>query len=370
MSDEIENLIEAEVVDPALFNEVVIFGTDWTTETIDIQMKKGNILLNPKFQRRIAWKEERKSQFIESLIFGVPVPQILLSQRSDGKYIVLDGKQRLTAIEDFFSGELALRGMTLDTSLAGLTIEELKMQYNDYYTLFCNRPIRTTVIKNCKHESILHQIFLRVNTGSVPLSPQELRQALHPGPFVDFANEFTSISKPLFGMLGLQEPDYRMRDVDIFVRSMAFYFYSPEYTGNMGPFLDSSCEKLNKRWATDEQSIRETAEEFNKAIIFTQEAFEEKNSFRVWSNKNYNRTINRAVVDIMAYYFMIPSLREVLRDRREQLVTSFKEVSINPDFSKAVGFSTNSSNAVKARFSIWGTKLKAIAPEVKFDIPF
>jgi Protein of unknown function DUF262 len=78
----------------------VVTGTDWTTETVVSQLKRGNIQLDPRFQRRDAWKRDRKSRFIESLIVGLPIPQIVLaeSKRERGRFIVLDGKQRLLSI--------------------------------------------------------------------------------------------------------------------------------------------------------------------------------------------------------------------------------------------------------------------------------
>src|SRR6478735_6597778 len=82
----------------------VVSGTDWTTETIVSQLKRGNIQLNPRFQRRDAWKLDRKSRFIESLIVGLPIPQIVLAESKSerGKFIVLDGKQRLLSIVQYW----------------------------------------------------------------------------------------------------------------------------------------------------------------------------------------------------------------------------------------------------------------------------
>lgn len=365
-----ENISDSDVVDPKLFNEVVVFGTDWTTETIDLQITKGNISLNPGFQRRIAWLDDRKSQFIESLIFGVPVPQILLAQNQSGKYIVLDGKQRLTAITEFFTGKFSLTGIKLDERLNGVSFEKLRTDFEEYYLHLTNRPIRTTVIRNCKHDSILHQIFLRVNTGSVPLSPQELRQALHPGEYVKFANEFTAQSKLLMAMLNLAEPDYRMRDVDIFVRSLAIFYFNSDYTGSMGVFLDSSCSKLNKKWNSDEAKIRDQAKEFENAISFTQECFGEQNAFRIWSGSSYNRIINRAVVDIMIYYFMNPQIRKSLNNKKGEIQELFKKVSQEKDFLKAVSFSTNSSVSMRTRFNLWGQALKTLDQNLPVNIPF
>ena len=55
-------------IDLSKFNQAVIWGTDWTTETMARQLEKGNIDLNPSFQRRDAWSEQEKSRLIESLI--------------------------------------------------------------------------------------------------------------------------------------------------------------------------------------------------------------------------------------------------------------------------------------------------------------
>jgi hypothetical protein len=58
----------------------VVSATDWTTETVVSQLSRGNIQLNPRFQRRDAWKRDRKSRFIESLIVGLRIPQIVLAE--------------------------------------------------------------------------------------------------------------------------------------------------------------------------------------------------------------------------------------------------------------------------------------------------
>ena len=83
----------------------VLWGTDWTAETIVSQIEKGKIDLNPKFQRRDAWDDKRKSTFIESLICGFPIPQIILAEgkTKNDPYIVIDEKQRLISLRRFFA---------------------------------------------------------------------------------------------------------------------------------------------------------------------------------------------------------------------------------------------------------------------------
>ena len=82
-----------------------LWSTDWTTETIVSQLDRGNIDLGPSFQRRYAWRDNRQSLFIESLILGLPIPQLILaeSKAKKGSYIVIDGKQRLLTIRRFIT---------------------------------------------------------------------------------------------------------------------------------------------------------------------------------------------------------------------------------------------------------------------------
>src|SRR4051812_40543222 len=56
---------EVQVGDAARRNPAVLHATDWTAETIISQLKRGNIVLNPSFQRRDAWSRKHKSRFIE-----------------------------------------------------------------------------------------------------------------------------------------------------------------------------------------------------------------------------------------------------------------------------------------------------------------
>src|SRR5437763_16553657 len=86
---------------------VVVAARDWTVDTIVQQVKEGNIDLDPAFQRRNAWRDDRRSRLIESFILGFPVPQIVLAEnpRQRRSYIVIDGKQRLLTIAGLYLAE-------------------------------------------------------------------------------------------------------------------------------------------------------------------------------------------------------------------------------------------------------------------------
>jgi Protein of unknown function DUF262 len=205
----------------ASMSSAVVWGTDWTAATIADQLRRETISLAPAFQRRDAWTDERKSRFIESLIMGLPIPQIVLAEqiKAKGKFIVIDGKQRLLSLSKFTGIGLAtdqqaltLKGLKLWESLNGHTFADLNSdsKFADLLSAFENQSIRTVVIRGWKNEEVLYTIFHRLNTGSLPLSPQELRQALHPGPFLNFAADFSENNRSLRTMLGLTRPDFRM----------------------------------------------------------------------------------------------------------------------------------------------------------------
>jgi hypothetical protein len=188
------------------FGDAVLWSTDWTTEVIVSQLKKGNIELSPSFQRRDAWGPERKSKFIESLILGLPIPQIILAERKDkkGSYLVIDGKQRLLSIRQFCAqkndddfDQLLLNGADIISNINGKSYFEMSIdaKLSSLITAFENQSIRTVIIRAWPNQEFLYTVFLRLNGGSLPLSPQELRQALNPGSFIDYADKI-SIDSP------------------------------------------------------------------------------------------------------------------------------------------------------------------------------
>ena len=132
---------------------------------------------------------------------------------------MIDGKQRLLSLAQFASrgdnefDPFRLSGLKIREDLNGKSLEDLELdpRLDDDLTSLENQTIRTVVIRNWSDEDFLYTVFLRLNTGSVQLSPQELRQALHPGAFSAFADRYSINSEKLRRLLGLEKPDFRMR---------------------------------------------------------------------------------------------------------------------------------------------------------------
>lgn len=353
------------------FSEAVLWATDWTTETIISQLKKGNIELSPNFQRRDAWGADRKSRFIESAILGLPIPQIILAERKDkrGSYIVIDGKQRLLSIRQFCVLDdddvfqpLKLKSLKILDDLNGKKYSDItsQMDFFRYQSAFENQSIRTVIIRNWPNQNFLYTVFLRLNTGSLPLSPQELRQALNAGAFTSFADSFSAETQQIRNALRIKKPDYRMRDVEVVVRYFAFKNFIESYTGNLKDFLDKTCESLNEEFESNNINILNQAENLKSAIDVTFEIFGQ-NAFNKFSDGKYTGVFNRPVFDIMSYYFSIPEIREEALNYKDNVVKLFEDLCTNDiDFLKSLETSTKNVEPTAKRYSEWGKGLKLL----------
>jgi hypothetical protein len=365
--DVTESEDDLQSVDPSMLGQAVVFGTDWTAATLIDQLRRENIRLDPIFQRRDAWNAQRKSRFIESIVLGLPIPQIVLAEAKDdkGTFLVIDGKQRLLSLQQFAGigvvppqEPLVLKDLKFRPELNDRSYEGLKKdtKLRNHLNAFENQPIRTVVVKNWQKEDVLYLIFHRLNSESLPLSPQELRQALHPGPFLRFAADYTLAVGGIHRVLGITKPDFRMRDVELFVRYIAFQYDLENYSGNLKKFLDDECKDLNKKWVTEAPVIKGKAVQMEEAIGTVYDVFGD-NAFRKWDGMKYENRFNRAVFDIMTYYFANERVRKHALLKKVKVKASFQNLSHDPAFVRSVESTTKSVEATSKRFQLWGKQL-------------
>jgi hypothetical protein len=361
---------EEDVIDRLTAARASISATDWTIETIVTQMRKGRIDLNPRFQRRAAWTNPTKSRFIESAILSYPIPQIVLAEKQDkpGHYFVIDGKQRLLALRQFYAGEgsdkdagfdpFKITGTSILDSVRGFDIKKLENQRADLFDAFENHTIRTVSIKGWESEDFLYTLFLRLNTGSVPLSPQELRQALVPGDFVNFVDEQSGISPGLQHLLGNKGPDRRMIDAEMLVRYFGFRNSGVKYRGNLKDFLDKTCIFFNKSWSTSSQLIISQLSDMERAIDAARQIFTDDGACHKWSGVRWERSLNRAIFDVQIYTLSDARIRDAALGRAEVVRNAFEKLCVEDDrFISAITSTTKSIEATKGRFDTWNSAL-------------
>lgn len=183
---------------------------EYDLETLVARIRKKTIKLDPDYQRRHRWPVETSSRLIESLILNIPIPVVFLSQDVDvdeetassiSRYTVIDGQQRLTAIYEFWNNEYALTGLETLQDLNGSLYRDLPPFL---VRRLEERTIRCLRIDSTVDEQVKFDIFERLNTGSVKLESQELRNATVRGPFNDAIKELAKF-----------EPFMRLIQVDV-----------------------------------------------------------------------------------------------------------------------------------------------------------
>ena len=346
--------------------ETVLWSTDWTIETINASLVRGAFDLDPSFQRRNAWNRVQKSRLIESLIFNLPIPQIVLaeSKRKRGEFIVVDGKQRLLTIQEFFSEKEGFKLSGLNNSnLNGLDSKNLEEKFPDYHSNLIVYTMRSVIIKNWPSDNFLYTIFYRLNTGSVPLSPQELRKSLKPGRFLNFVDDFASESKVIRNLIGKSEPDPRMRDLDLVLRYIAFKTNAANYSGNYKDFIDRICDIYNEGWENKVVDVKELLSKLEETISALSKVFGKERVFRRQGEKRMESRINRALYDVMTYYFSSVQPTAILERKSEIRKLVDNLISGNQSFINSTSFATNGLTETTTRFTIFGEKFLQIFPD-------
>lgn len=345
---------EDDIIAPVSFKDAVVLNADWTIETINLQIQKGNIDLQPGFQRRVAWDDERKSRLIESIIVGLPVPNIVLAENKDsrGKFIVIDGKQRLVAVSEYLQGGYKLKGLDMRDDLNAKIFNDLPQEDREYLE---NATIRASVIRNWKDENFLYVTFFRLNSGSLPLSPQELRKALIGGNLIGAIDNYMLDSKQFKSVFG-EGLDKRMRDSELVLRFIAYDQSLAEYKGDFKAFLDKSTRYFENDWAGKTLQIKDIFDRLDVALNATHQIFGD-DSFKKWIGDKYERVINRAIFDCISRFFAQPNVATEAIARKIEVVSSFKEACQDQIFKDSIEKTPKTVAATFQRIDIWGEKL-------------
>lgn len=154
--------------------------------------EKGEIDIHPEFQRIFRWSDVQKTNLIESILLGIPLPHIFVSQRSDGVWDVVDGLQRLSTIFQLLGILKDEEGNTLDPlvllptkylpSLGGMQWDNKDNKKKSLamatQLAFKRSKLDVSIILKESDDNAKYDLFQRLNTGGSELSPQEVRNCL------------------------------------------------------------------------------------------------------------------------------------------------------------------------------------------------
>lgn len=211
---------------------------DFTVDTIVERLQEESIYI-PEFQRRYVWNDAQASRLIESLIIQCPVPVIYLNQEQDERLSVIDGNQRLTSIGRYLRNEFPLKGLTAYPELEGNRMFELDPRFQRH---IANRTLRCIVILKDTHPQVKFDVFERLNTGAVKLTPQELRHGLYYGELMNLATKVAAESK-FPSLLDIKE-DKRMKAEELILRFWALSENFGKYRKPLAGFINSYAEEM------------------------------------------------------------------------------------------------------------------------------
>lgn len=268
---------------------ISVAPNDFNISTI-VSLIDAGVVKIPGFQRNYVWDKKRASKLIESLIIGVPIPQIFLYEEKKNSFLVIDGQQRLMSIFFFkkkrfprkdIRGELR---QIINSNSTALTISDDILYNNEYFEDFNlslpeslpNHPnplnkknystldddirisfdlktIRNIIIKQSSPDdgdSVMYEIFNRLNSGGVNLQPQEIRTCMYHSDFYNMLYEINQ-NHGWRQLLSNPKPDVHMKDVEILLRGFAMLLSSDSYKPSMTKFLNNFSNEA-KTFSTEQ----------------------------------------------------------------------------------------------------------------------
>ncbi len=294
----VDDLDETLEVTPYVYS-ITAYGADYPVDSLVKRIDSGDIVV-PRFgwvsddgsdiigfQREYVWPRTKSDRFIESLLLGLPVPGIFLVRESSGRFLVLDGQQRLHTISSFYEG--VMRGQ--EYRLDGVEDRFRGKRYRDLDVADRRRLddsiIHATVIRQdqpTEDQSSVYMIFERLNTGGVNLQPQEIRVALYHGELVRVLRELNDYPawRRLYG-----KRSRRLKDMEMILRFFAFLYHATSYHSPMKEFL-------NRYMASNKDLARQHEDELVQIFMDTVTVLDEAVGVRAFRPV---RAVNAAVVD-------------------------------------------------------------------------
>lgn len=329
--------------DPA-YSDIEIGDTPFSIFEYLRQLEKGKIFIHPDFQRNEVWKNHQKSKFVESIILNFPLPPIYLNETKESTYIVIDGLQRSTALNQFYKGDLVLTGL------------EALPKYNDYRfndlpetlrSKFEDKKLTVFVLKPSTPMVVIYDLFNRINTGGTQLNRQEVRNCIFIGKSTQLLKELSE-QHYFKKAIDWGVKDTRMKDREVVLRYIAFrwFDYQNDYSGDMSNYVENAMKKINKM---DDLKIQEMKNDFKRVMQW---------SNRIWRFLNFRiptaltrGTINTAILETVCNYlsskedFFLKRNNEIIRENYVNLIG-------NNVYFEAVTKSTGNKAKVLDRFRI------------------
>ncbi len=199
-----------------------------------------------------------------------------------------------------------------------------------------------------------------MNTGSLPLSPQELRRALKPGHLIDILAVYTEESEGIKKIFRSKNPDPRMKDVELILRYISFEVRIENYDGDFKSFLDSTCDLFDNDWPVKAKLLTSLCNKFDSLVNDCFTVFGE-GAFKKYSKDGYESRFNRAVFDIQMYYLGLPSVSTKINEKAKEIEAGYKQLCRESEqFNTSISVNTMNLMNFSTRFVMFGQCLETV----------
>lgn len=325
LEDDVEKRSEKPGYGP---DEIYVENKPFSINTIMELIKDGDLEVSPNFQRHFVWDRTRQSKLIESILLGLPLPSIYLSQYSDGRLTIVDGLQRITTIKRFMDDELTLCNMEYFKECNEKKYSELKnilpiLQYRR----FRQTQIMCFVIDYRSPEALKFDLFRRLNTGGKTLNDQEIRNCLSRPPLQRLLSDMVA-SDEFKKATNNSVKDTRMVAQESALRFIYFYDqYTKEnpigeYYGEIGDSLDKYVEILNR---LPECELKKYIGIFKKSMQMAYDLFGVNTFRKIDQNGKKKYSINKPLM--LAFSILLAHNYEEYKEKVSEGINLTKQLS-------------------------------------------
>jgi hypothetical protein len=331
--------------------------------TIDLLMsriKQNEINLMPDFQRKAGiWSNDAKSRLIESILIRIPLPAFYMDATDDDHWLVVDGLQRLTTLNMFvLEKKLKLSGLEFLTQLETKTYDDLP---RNFQRRIKETQVTVYLIEKGTPSTVKFNIFKRINTGGLPLSPQEIRHALNQGKSTVLLKKLAE-SNIFKQATNNSIRDERMGDRECVLRFFAFTLtpYTQYKVKDFDGFLSDTMSDINKM---NDKKLSDLEDGFNKTMKAAQDILG-LNAFRkIYNDKPLRSPINKPLFECWTVGLNKLNDKELsaLVKKKDVLISKFKDLMDNSDFESSISQSTGNIKKIQTRFSKIQNLIKEVA---------
>lgn len=324
---------------------------------IEHWFSSGSLDMYPEFQRHLVWDIARQSRLIESLLLRIPIPAFYFNEDNQGRKSVIDGKQRLNAIHSYIAGEYALFGLQYLKDFERKRFLELPEKLR---TRIEDTTLNINILDDRCPAKVKFDVFRRVNTGGVPLNPQEIRNIMCNGSTRKFLQDMSGCEEFLLAT------DYHVKNVRMDAEEMCLryltvnriYDWVSESLNGFSSLAEAMDEEVTILNQQDKPFFESELEIFRKVLgqcyrICSPRAFIKNGSTRI------NKQLFTAWVVVFRH---LSRTDEELHELNPSLTSEYERLlSSDESFLSAITSSTGSRRniqiAVHAIYGLFHTKI-------------